>query len=71
MTRHGWINIFHEDFNPLVKLAFPLALTGLISTAVGFFQTIFFARLGQEVMSAGALSSWLFGVFIMIICAHL
>ena len=56
-----------KDLYPLMKLALPLILTGLIGASIGFFQTVFLAHLGHEAMAAGALVSWLFGVFVVII----
>src|SRR6185312_9053635 len=51
---------------PLLKLAIPLAFSGIIQSSVFFFETIFLARLGKEVLAAGALVSWLFSAIIVI-----
>lgn len=52
---------------PLLKLTFPLAITGLIQSAVWFFETIFLARLGPDTLAAGSLVSWLFGTVLVIL----
>lgn len=56
-----------ENLSPLMKLALPLALTGLLQSGVFFFETLFLARLGPEVLAAGSLVSWLFGTFVVMI----
>ena len=50
----------------LLKLALPLVLTGLMESTVFFFDTLFLAKLGPNVMAAGALVSWLAGTFWLI-----
>ena len=55
------------DFYPLLKLVLPLVLTGIVSSSIGFFETVFLAHLNSEAMAAGALVGWLFGVFIVIL----
>lgn len=55
-------NFFH-----LLKLAIPLSLTGIVSSAVFFFETLFLSQLGTDVLAAGALVSWLSGTVIVII----
>jgi MATE family multidrug resistance protein len=50
-----------KTFSLLLRLAIPMALTGLLESSVFFFETLFLAHLGSEVMAAGALVSWLFG----------
>lgn len=59
--------MYQHDLKPLLKLAWPLVLTGLIGAGIGFFETVFLAHLSHEAMAAGALVSWLFGVFVVII----
>jgi MATE family multidrug resistance protein len=56
-----------NDFYPLIRLAIPLALNGIVQSAVWFFETLFLARLGSEVLAAGSLVSWLFGVIAAIL----
>ncbi len=56
-----------NDFYPLIRLAIPLALNGIVQSAVWFFETLFLARLGAEVLAAGSLVSWLFGVIAAIL----
>lgn len=56
-----------EDFKPLLKLAIPLVLTGIVQSSVGFFETIFLARLGEQILAAGALVTTLFFTLIVIL----
>jgi len=51
-----------NDLYPVIKLAAPLALTGIIQSSAFFFETVFFAHVSKEVLAAGALVTWLFGV---------
>lgn len=62
-----WSKILKNDFYPLLKLVSPLVISGLVSASIGFFETVFLAHLSHEAMAAGALVSWLFGVFVVII----
>jgi MATE family multidrug resistance protein len=50
----------------LLKLAMPLILTGLIQSAIVFFTTLFLAHLGQDILAASSLVSWLFGTIAVI-----
>ncbi len=69
-----------DDFAPLLKLAIPLVLTGLMESSVGFISTIFLAHLGSRALAAAALVTWLnftlivalFGIFssINILISH-
>jgi MATE family multidrug resistance protein len=56
-----------NDISPLLKLAIPLSLTGLTQSAAWFFETIFLARLGPDILAAGSLVSWLFGTMVVIL----
>lgn len=56
-----------DDVSPLLKLAIPLALTGLVQSSVWFFETLFLAQLGPDILAAGSLVSWLFGTIIVIL----
>lgn len=56
-----------NDFYPLLKLAIPLALVGIVGAAPSFFETLFLAHVDQETLAAGALVSWLYGTFAVII----
>lgn len=56
-----------KDILPLIELALPLALTGLVQSAVWFFETLFLARLNEETLAAGSVVSWLFGTLIVIL----
>lgn len=58
---------FKNNVHPLLKLAIPLALTGLLQSSVWFFETMFLARLGPEILAAGSIVSWLFGTVIVIL----
>lgn len=61
-------NIFSikNDAYPLLTLAVPLTLTGLVNSAVWFFETLFLAHVDQATLAAGSLVSWLFGVVAVI-----
>lgn len=56
-----------KDLFPLLHLAMPLILTGLLQSSTYFFETMFLAHLSSDVLAAGALVSWLFGTFIVIL----
>jgi len=56
-----------NDLYPLLKLAMPLILTGIIQSSLFFIVTVFLARLGEGVMAAGALVGWLFATLIVIL----
>lgn len=55
-----------NDVHPLLRLAIPLALTGLVNSATWFFETLFLAHLGPATLAAGSLVSWLFGTLAVI-----
>ncbi|MBX3708732.1 MAG: MATE family efflux transporter [Gammaproteobacteria bacterium] len=55
-----------NDIYPLLKLAIPLALTGLVQSATWFFETLFLAHLGPATLAAGSLVSWFFGTLAVI-----
>ncbi|WED44309.1 MATE family efflux transporter [Legionella cardiaca] len=61
------MKLFQGNFSPLLKMALPLALTGLLQSGVFFFETFFLAHLSTDILAAGALVSWLFGTFAVII----
>ncbi len=56
-------NFIKNDLYPLLKLAIPLALTGIMGGSVSFFETLFLAHVNHETLAAGALVSWLYGTF--------
>ena len=62
-----WPIAVKRDLYPLIRLALPLILTGRDGASIGFFQTVSLAHLSHEAMAAGALVSWFFGVFVVII----
>ncbi len=55
-----------NDFYPLLQLAIPLITVGLVQSGIGFFETLFLARLSPEILAAGALVAWLFGTLMVI-----
>lgn len=56
-----------DDVSPLLKLAVPLALTGLVQSATWFCETMFLAHVSPETLAAGALVSWLFATLVVIL----
>jgi len=60
-----------NDLMPLLKLAIPLALTGMVHSSVSFFETLFLAHVSQDALAAGALVGWLFGTMIVILLGTL
>ncbi len=58
---------FTDDVSPLLKLALPLVATGIIESSIGFFSTIFLAKLGPQELAAGALVGWLFGTMMVVL----
>ncbi len=56
-----------NDISPLLQLAIPLILTGLLESASPFFGTIFLAQLGQGELAAGALVRSLFFALMAVI----
>ena len=58
---------YKNDINPLLKLAIPLILTGLIESASPFFGTMFLAELGHGELAAGALVRGLFFALMAVI----
>lgn len=61
------MNALKNNVYPLLKLIIPLALTGLVQSAVWFFETIFLAHLSPETLAAGSLVSWAFGTVVVIL----
>ncbi|MBI2785594.1 MAG: MATE family efflux transporter [Legionella longbeachae] len=60
-------HILKNELVSTLKLAIPLALTGVVGAGVSFFETLFLAHVNQETLAAGALVSWLYGTFAVII----
>jgi len=58
---------YTADVNPLLKLAIPLALTGVTESANPFFVTMFLADMGQQELAAGALVRGLFFTLMVIL----
>lgn len=56
-----------DNITPLLRLVFPLVLTGLIQSAVWFFETMFLSHVSPEILAAGSLVSWSFGTVIVIL----
>src|SRR5690554_118082 len=65
MTKHH--SIIKNDVYPLLKLAIPLALTGIVSASGSFFETLFLAHVDHQTLAAGALVSWLYATFAVIL----
>lgn len=59
--------LFKDDISPLLRIAFPLILTGLLQSSTWFFETVFLARLGPDILAAGSLVSWAFGTMVVIL----
>ncbi|MDP1574665.1 MAG: MATE family efflux transporter [Coxiellaceae bacterium] len=62
---------FKSDFQAIIKLALPLTLSGFLFSAMSFFETVFLAHLGQQILAAGALVGWLFGTLVTIVMGTL
>lgn len=60
-------SIIKNDVYPLLKLAVPLALTGIVGASASFFETLFLAHVDHQTLAAGALVSWLYGTFAVIL----
>jgi MATE family multidrug resistance protein len=58
---------FKDDLSPLLALALPLAFTGMVQSSSYFFETLFLAHLGKDVLAAGALVSWLFATIAVVL----
>lgn len=63
LTRH----FYSQSVNPLLKLAVPLILTGLIESCSPFFGTVFLAELGSAELAAGALVRGLFFTLMVVL----
>lgn len=60
-------NLFKNDFIPLLTLAIPIILTGVVQSSLNFFENIFLSRLGENVLAAGGLVGWLFATLVVIV----
>jgi multidrug resistance protein, MATE family len=67
LQTYVWRLSIKNDLLPLLNLAIPLILTGIVQSSLSFFETIFLARLGEDVLAAGALVNWLFATLIVIL----
>lgn len=56
-----------NDYMPLLSLAIPFVITGVLQSSINFFETIFLARLGEHALAAGALVAWLFFTLISLL----
>ena len=54
------------NFYPLLKLAIPMSMTSLLGSAIFFCHTLFLAKLGSDILAAGALASYLTGTIMVI-----
>lgn len=61
------MNTLKNNTYLLLKLTIPLVLTGLIQSAIWFFETLFLAHLSPEMLAAGSLVSWAFGTVVVIL----
>lgn len=52
---------------PLLKLALPLMLTGLVQSSVWFFETLFLSHVSYDALAAGSLVSWAFNTVVMML----
>lgn len=55
-----------SNFYPLLKLAIPMSMTSLLGSAIFFCHTLFLAKLGSNILAAGALASYLTGTIMVI-----
>jgi multidrug resistance protein, MATE family len=62
-----FVHVLRNDLLPLLTLAVPLILTGLVQSSLGFFESIFISHLGENALAAGALVNWLFITLIVIL----
>src|SRR3989338_10532526 len=53
------MRLFKNNFYPLLKLAIPMSMTSLLGSAIFFCHTLFLAKLGSDILAAGALSEYL------------
>lgn len=61
------LSFYRHDVNPLLRLAIPLILTGLIESISPFFSTVFLANLGQQELVAGAFVRGLFFTLMVVL----
>ena len=61
------MKLLKANVYPLLSLALPLALTGLLQSSVWFFETLFLAHLSPDILAAGSLVSWLYGTVVVIL----
>ena len=55
-----------NDLSPLLKLAIPLVLTGIVQACDFFFQTLFLAHVSQTALAAVGLASWLYATLVIV-----
>lgn len=60
------MRLFQSNFYPLLKLAIPMSMTSLLGSAIFFCHTLFLAKLGSDILAAGALASYLTGTIMVI-----
>ena len=61
------MNMLKNNIFSLLQLTLPLVLTGLVQSAVWFFETLFLSHLSPETLAAGSLVSWAFGTAVVIL----
>lgn len=59
------MKLLKKNVYPLLKLAIPMSTTSLLGSAIFFFHTLFLAKLGSNILAAGALASYLTGTIMV------
>ena len=60
------MKLSNHNLYPLLKLAIPMSMTSLLGSAIFFCHTLFLAKLGSDILAAGALASYLTGTIMVI-----
>lgn len=66
-----FLTFYRESIFPLLLLAAPLMVTGIIESSISFFSTFFLAKLGPKELAAGALVGWVFATLMVIMWGSL
>lgn len=62
---------YKSDISPLIKLAIPITINGIVQSSVWFFQNFYLSHIGAKSLAAGALVGWLFGTITVILIGGL